>query len=172
MTVNLVNLRDSDLPFLTDMLNRKGIRENLFCDDRLIRQEQISELLYATELGTQVCAFGIMAAEELVGCIVMNNVHSRNRSGNITHLAVLRWNYALKASRLLVEYGFNDLNLNRVECRAYGDNRVTPLLCKKIGLKMEGIVREVTYRNGQYADIKVWSILRSEWKNGNQSVSG
>lgn len=164
--MNLVDLRDSDLPFLTELLNREGIREQLFCEDRPLRQEQISEFLYHTEPGTQAHVFGIIEAEEMVGCIAINNVHPRTRSGNITHMALSQWKYALESVRQLVEYGFNTLNLNRIECRAYADNRVTPLLCRKMGGTIEGAARQAAYRKGEYVDIVVWSLLKSEWSNG------
>ena len=164
--MNLVGLRDSDLPFLTELLNREGVREQLFCEDRPIRQEEVSDFLHATEIGTLAHVFGIMEKDDLIGCIAINNVHPRTRSGNITHMAVAKWELALESVRQLVEYGFNTLNLNRIECRAYADNRVTPLLCKKMGGTIEGAARQAAYRKGEYVDIVVWSLLKSEWSNG------
>ena len=174
MSIVLAQLRNSDIPALHEIINLPENRAELFQDSRWIRQEEIEGILYETETGTTSMAFGIFAEERLLGCIALNNIYPRNRSGNITHLALHPdggFNIALEAGVELVKYGFNTLNLHRMECRAYKKNRLTPLLCKKVGGAIVAEIPDAIYRDGKYEDLIIWSLLKTEWKNGSNGTT-
>lgn len=174
MRISLVGLNESDIPFLHDIINREGVIGELFRDSRYLRRKEIAEALLETEAGTTAKLFGIVNRddeEKLLGCIAINNINPISRCGNITHLAVTDWLTGLSAVREAVNYGFNTLNLNRIECRAYENNRLTPLLVRKMGGKHDGTIRQCVYRNGEYQNIVIWSLLREEW-NGDHTKSG
>ncbi len=174
MKIVLAQLRKSDIPALHEIINLPENREELFQDSRWIRQEEIEGILYETETGTTSMTFGIFAEERLLGCIALNNIYPRNRSGNITHLALHPdggFDIALQAGIELVKYGFNTLNLHRMECRAYKKNRLTPLLCKKVGGAIVADIPDAIYRDGKYEDLIIWSLLKKEWKNGSISTT-
>ena len=174
MNIRLTGLRNSDLPELHSIINLPENRAELFQDSKWIRPEEIEGILYETETGTTSMAFGIFQEERLLGCIVLNNIYPRNLSGNITHLALHPdggFDIALQAGTELVRYGFNTLNLHRMECRAYKKNRLTPLLCKKVGGRIVAEIPDAIYRDGKYEDLIIWSLLRKEWKNGSNGTT-
>jgi RimJ/RimL family protein N-acetyltransferase len=67
--------------------------------------------------------------------------------------------------RLLLQHGFDTLNLNRVYLRVYANNVRATRCYEKAGFVLEGRMRKAHYQNGEYFDILLMSILRSEWVN-------
>jgi RimJ/RimL family protein N-acetyltransferase len=72
--------------------------------------------------------------------------------------------YGTEAARLLVNYGFEQLNLHRVNSFVIGFNDRSLNLHKSLGFTEEGRMRQAVYRNGKYYDHVVAGILREEWK--------
>ena len=75
------------------------------------------------------------------------------------------WNrgYGTQVMRLLVQHGFDTLNLNRVYLKVYSNNLRAIRCYEKAGFVHEGRFRQAQYQDGQYFDILVMSMLRSEW---------
>ncbi|BDD12591.1 N-acetyltransferase (plasmid) [Fulvitalea axinellae] len=63
----------------------------------------------------------------------------------------------------LFEYGFEELDLNRIEGFVVNDNMKCKNALEKINFKYEGTMRESEIKNGQKIDVDFYSILRSEW---------
>jgi RimJ/RimL family protein N-acetyltransferase len=75
------------------------------------------------------------------------------------------WNqgYGTEAMRLLLRYGFNTLNLNRICLQVYHNNLRAVRAYEKAGFVHEGRKRQGMFKNGNYIDILLMSVLRSEW---------
>ena len=71
--------------------------------------------------------------------------------------------YGTEAVELLLCHGFETLNLNRIYLRVYSTNLRAKRSYEKAGFVVEGTLRQAVYRHGEYADIHIMSILRSEW---------
>ncbi len=68
-----------------------------------------------------------------------------------------------EATRMVVAYGFERLNLNKVWLGVNADN-IGGLRCyEKAGMTREGVLRAEIWRNGRYYDAIRLSILRDEW---------
>lgn len=68
-----------------------------------------------------------------------------------------------EAKNLLLEYGFNTLNLNRVYCSVASDNKDWISSLQKLGFKIEGLEREASFRDGKYKDKVMLGILKVDW---------
>ena len=64
----------------------------------------------------------------------------------------------------MIDHGFNNLNLNRISLRVYENNPRAIRSYEKAGLTIEGRQRQAHYDEGQFFDIFLMSILRSEWQ--------
>ncbi|MFX1344616.1 MAG: GNAT family N-acetyltransferase [Promethearchaeota archaeon] len=71
--------------------------------------------------------------------------------------------YGTEAMQILLDYGFNTVNLNRIQLRVYEFNSRAINSYKKIGFIEEGRMRKAVFINGKYHDIIIMSILHEEW---------
>jgi diamine N-acetyltransferase len=80
------------------------------------------------------------------------------------------WNqgYGTEAMQLLLLHGFETLNLNRICLQVYATNPRAIRCYEKAGFVHEGCKRQAMYKNGQYFDILLMSVLRSEWTGHQQ----
>ena len=72
--------------------------------------------------------------------------------------------YGTEAARLLLNYGFEQLNLYRIFSTALAFNERSLRLHRKVGFKEEGRARQAMFKNGQYHDLVHFGILREEWR--------
>jgi len=72
--------------------------------------------------------------------------------------------YGTEAARLLINYGFNQLNLNRISSIVLSFNERSLKMHQKIGFQEEGRRRKARFKNGQFWDEVLFGILREEWK--------
>ncbi|MFP4117103.1 MAG: GNAT family N-acetyltransferase [Candidatus Aenigmatarchaeota archaeon] len=104
---------------------------------------------------------------DVVGSISLTDINDVNRSAEIgIWIKEECWGqgYGTEAQKLLLKYGFEELNLHSIHGRAYGFNEKSKGLKKKVGMKQIGKLREGVYRHGQYWDIYYFDILKEEWE--------
>ncbi|RPI14598.1 MAG: N-acetyltransferase [Ignavibacteriae bacterium] len=75
------------------------------------------------------------------------------------------WNKGLMTEVLkeMIRFGFNVMELNRIEAKCYPENIASEKVMLKCGLKFEGISRECVFIKGKFRDLKQFSILKSEY---------
>ena len=66
------------------------------------------------------------------------------------------------ALRILIRYGFDNLNLNRIWCEVY-DNNPSIELYKYLGFQYEGTMKEHYYDDGRYWDSHLLGMLKSDY---------
>jgi ribosomal-protein-alanine N-acetyltransferase len=76
------------------------------------------------------------------------------------------WNKGLmtEAVREIIRFGFERMELNRLEARCSTDNAASEKVMLKCGMKFEGVLRQQEFIKGEYRSYKMYSILRGEWK--------
>ncbi len=67
------------------------------------------------------------------------------------------------ATSEILHHAFNNVNLNRIELNVLADNFKAIKLYDRIGFKREGVRRKSTFKRGQFLDMIMMSILRSEF---------
>jgi RimJ/RimL family protein N-acetyltransferase len=72
--------------------------------------------------------------------------------------------YGTEATRLILEYGFQQLNLHRISSSTLDFNERSIKLHLRTGFQEEGWLREAFFRNGRFHDLVIFGILRDEWK--------
>lgn len=66
----------------------------------------------------------------------------------------------------MLNHAFNNMNLQRVELSVLEDNTRAKHLYEKCGFVYEGKKRKAKYKNGQFVDMLMYSILKSEFLGG------
>jgi RimJ/RimL family protein N-acetyltransferase len=68
--------------------------------------------------------------------------------------------FGKEAIQLLVDYGFNDLNLIRIYLHVFSDNQRAIKAYQYCNFEIEGLLKKAAFINGTYKDIHVMAILR------------
>ena len=103
-----------------------------------------------------------------IGEVVLNEIDDDNRSASfriaMQGKAYFGKGYGSEATRLIIEYGFETLNLHRIELEVYDFNRRAQRVYEKAGFVQEGVKRDVLLWEGNYQSAIVMSILEDEWR--------
>jgi ribosomal-protein-serine acetyltransferase len=67
------------------------------------------------------------------------------------------------ACRVLIEYAFVELHLNRVEIRCAASNLRSAAIPERLGFRNEGVLRRSEFRDGRLQDFKIFGLLADEW---------
>jgi RimJ/RimL family protein N-acetyltransferase len=73
--------------------------------------------------------------------------------------------YGTKAMKLLLDYGFRELKLHRIQLQVIEFNKGAIVLYEKFGFKKEGVFREFVLREGKRYDLLLYGLLKDEWEN-------
>jgi RimJ/RimL family protein N-acetyltransferase len=93
--------------------------------------------------------------------------HRRGEVGWVTHQDFQRQGYAYEASLAMLNFGFEELNLHRIVAEM--DTRVpaSAAVAMKLGMRKEAEQREVEFFKGEWCDMWIYAILKSEFEAGN-----
>jgi len=79
--------------------------------------------------------------------------------------------YATEAGRAIIGFAFESLRVHRVFARTFAENRAAVLLAERLGMRLEGRLRERRFFKGRWWDHLFYAVLEQEWKrNGPETV--
>lgn len=107
-------------------------------------------------------------AQQYVGEVVFNDYDPKNKSVNY-RIAIGEKGrgkgLGTEATKLMIDYGFEELGLNRISLEVYDFNKRARYVYSSCGFVSEGRLREALYYNGEYHDAIIKSIIRSDWES-------
>ena len=76
------------------------------------------------------------------------------------------WNqgYATEAAHAIVDFGFSTFGLHRVWSWCVADNLGSAHVLEKLGMRLEGRLRDNEYYKGRWWDTLMYAILADEWQ--------
>lgn len=106
--------------------------------------------------------------EEPIGRIWISRIDTHADSLDITRIYIGNKEYrgqglGEEALRLLLEYCFINLHMERVTLDHMPDNKRAGSLYQKLGFQYEGCLRHGAKKDGVYVDLMLMSMLRSEY---------
>jgi RimJ/RimL family protein N-acetyltransferase len=137
-------------------------------DDERGRAMVAGDLALATQehlrLGIELVADGA-----LLGTCSFWNIKPQFRRAEIGYiLGPGSWGhgYMREALSALLDYGFNEMNLNRVEADIDPRNERSARLLERLKFSKEGFLRERVIVDGEISDSAMYGLLRRDWKPG------
>ncbi|HEX6031409.1 MAG TPA: GNAT family protein [Tepidiformaceae bacterium] len=104
-----------------------------------------------------------------IGSCALRNSSAEDRSADlgITIGDKGYWNggYGTDAMRVLCRFGFEHMNLHRIELHVFSDNPRAQRVYENVGFKVEGCLRDADYRYGHYRDVVVMGLLRDDFQD-------
>ena len=102
----------------------------------------------------------------LVGGITFSNIrYGANLTASVGYwigIDYVRRGYMREALALILDYGFVEMGLNRVEASCMPDNRPSTRLLLRCGFQIEGEGRSYLYINGVWEDHLLFAILAKD----------
>ncbi|MFU0825846.1 GNAT family N-acetyltransferase [Clostridium sp.] len=134
-------------------------------------QTDLREMLLDIKNSHDKYIFAVKTKEsnELIGVTGFENILWNNGTATI-YIGIGDNNFRGKgigkeALALTLEFGFQELNLHRIQLTVLSYNKPAIALYEKLGFKKEGVYREFIHRDGKRHDMYLYGILRSEWDN-------
>src|SRR4051812_8685804 len=98
-------------------------------------------------------SFVIISNEKLVGRIGLHYINLENKNGAIGYWLVKNAQgkgIIIDSCRALIEYGFKNLRLHRIEIKAATHNLKSQAIAEKLQFKKEGILRQAELVNNTF----------------------
>ena len=161
-----MNVEDKEI--YTKWMNDKSVTENTGSYYRMISLSMEEEWINNKSKGYNF-AIVLREGNRLIGNVSLVDVHPVNQTATlgvfIGEKGDRNKGYGKEAIKLLLEYGFNTLNLNNIMLSVYSFNKTAIRTYEKIGFKMIGFRRNAIYRDGKFYNDIYMDILKSDYND-------
>lgn len=104
-----------------------------------------------------------------IGVIMLFDIDMKNGTAEVGYKTMADKEVRIKgdmddAMQGVLGYAFKELRLNCVQAHALVDNERSIKLLVRNGFAPEGVLRQRIYQSGKYVDMKVFSVLRSDFE--------
>jgi len=122
----------------------------------------------------EIYDWGIEYEGKIIGTVGFTSFDIRNNTGEIGYVLSSKFwgkGIGLEAAGKILEFGFENLSLNRIEVRYMPENIQSRRLSQKLGMKYEGVKRQAVFCKGEYRDVAIAAILKEDYKKINSKMS-
>lgn len=167
MKITIRQFEKSDIPKKVEWVNNPENNQFLHYDIPLSVEK--TERWFDSHLGEETRFDAVIEADGLpVGTIGLLSIDRKNSKAEyyiaMGETAYKRKGVAKEASRLLLQYGFEKLGLNRIYLFTETGNIAAQRLFERVGFQPEGTIREDIMRNGNYVDRIMYGYLKSGYR--------
>jgi len=162
-------LEEDDLPLRVKWVNDPEVRNNLMFDYPL-SLARTRQWFQNTLMDTTKANFSIVdkVSGSVIGMTGLLDIDFKRRRAQF-YITIGEKEYwgrriADEVIHTMLEYGFTELNLNKIYLFTLPDNERARKVYERNGFKQEGVLREHDYCVGEFQDIHQHSILKREWK--------
>ena len=149
----------------TDRFNTLGIPESIQITEKLV-----SEWLTAQDSlprTSYIHCIDLNDSNQFIGLIALNLKESKFRSAEIWFkLNSTYWDkgYATEALNKILDFGFHELNLHRIEAGCSIENTGSIRVLEKVAMTREGTKRKILPIRGEWVDAYSYAILKEEFE--------
>jgi ribosomal-protein-alanine N-acetyltransferase len=109
----------------------------------------------------------LKSSDELIGNCGIRMESAGAHEGDIGYeLSPPHWSkgYATEAAVAIVHFGFSELHLHRIWAWCNAANAGSARVLEKIGMRLEGRLRDKEYFKGRWWDTLLYAVLEDEWR--------
>lgn len=172
--VGLVAIEKEDLKQLRDWRNNTKFRKHFreYRELNMTMQEKWFEQKVANDPTTIMFSIRSLSDNELLGCCGFVYINWVHRHADLS--LYIGWKdeyiddigYAEESCKLLFDYGFNELNLNKIWTEIYEFDTPKKKLYDRLGLAQDGLLRQNYFYDGKWWDSRIMSILADDFRQG------
>lgn len=167
----LVRLRarePEDEPLLYQWFNDPEVTEFLSMRYPLSHAQELAFIERVSEINYAHASFGVetLADGRLIGGVSLERTSPEDRSA-VLGIALgdkTYWDsgYGTDTMRTICRFGFEMMNLHRIELDVFEPNKRAIAVYERVGFKAEGRRRDARFQFGAYVDVVVMGLLEGE----------
>ena len=167
--VELAALRDEDSTTLYEWINDRDLVTQS-APFREVSLAEHDEWFDSVQGRQDMCIFGIrlVDGDRLVGSCQLHSIHAVHRSAELQIRIGARdareRGVGTEATYLLLQYGFQELDLHRIYLYVFESNEPARRLYQRTGFRTEGVLKEAARIDDSWRNVLVMAILRSEYR--------
>ncbi|HNP99350.1 MAG TPA: GNAT family protein [Bacteroidia bacterium] len=167
--IRLRGLTIDDAAITWHWRNQEAIRNDFSAHPFPVNYEQEKEWMSkVVSSNIPLTAFGVevIASGELVGMTYLKNINQLHRQAEFAILldeANRGKGYGKEACMQTLNFAFMELGLHRVYLKVRKDNTAAIKVYTKCGFTQEGILRDDLYKQGEFRDVLIMSVLSYEF---------
>ena len=163
LNVKLRPIQECDTPNILKWRNSEIVKNNLFGGDDLSEETHLNWL--ANYVATGKCVQFIIHAEDIpIGTIFLKNIDRDNAKAEfgifIGEKEAHGKGYGTIAAKLITDFGFRELALNKIYLLVFEDNKGAIKSYKKAGFTEEGLLRQDHYKNGRFQNVLRMAVFK------------
>jgi RimJ/RimL family protein N-acetyltransferase len=172
--VGLTAVEKEDLKSLKDWRNNTEFRKHFreYRELNMAMQEKWFEQKVVNDSTTMMFSIKRLSDNELIGCCGFVYINWVHKHADLS--LYIGWKdayiddkgYAKEACDLLLNYGFNELGLNKVWTEIYEFDTKKKKLYDKFGFHQDGLLRENYFYDGKWWNSRILSILAKDYNKG------
>ncbi|SCG81935.1 diamine N-acetyltransferase [Proteiniborus sp. DW1] len=163
----LRELKLCDLEYMYEIINEPEVASNFLFTRYPFSKESLEAFIKNSWRNTKDVHYAIVNGnDEYIGTVSLKNINYIDK--NAEYAIVVRkkyWGqkYAYEATKAIINYGFDKLNLNKIYLNVLSSNTRANLFYEKFGFIKEAIFKEHVYINGKYEDLVWFSIFKKSY---------
>jgi RimJ/RimL family protein N-acetyltransferase len=172
LMIELKPLKEQDVQYFYSWINDdEVIKYSLSIFQKMNTKQQIDSWFHKLLDNRDDLQLGIYSksSNQLIGYAGLSNMSKLNKSGEYFIFIgdKMQWGKGIstEVTKQILEIGFIKLGLNRIMLTVSEPNIGGVKSYLKAGFKQEGILREASFRDGQFHNKIVMSVLKSEWNS-------
>jgi RimJ/RimL family protein N-acetyltransferase len=147
-----------------DLAHYAGFRRSF---SRMETEQFLQQLAGQERTGEVMFAICMLGSEAPIGNCGLRNVDRLNGSAEVAIAIVdpAQWSKGLgtDAMRVLVDYGFGEMRLERIWLRVFDYNPRAVRSYEKARFVKEVLLRHDRFHRGAYHDVHLMAIIRADW---------
>lgn len=158
-----------DCQYFADWETRPEVTEFFTMNEERTYEDLVTEYVrYNMDPTKAQFTITLKPEDKPIGKIYLSRVNTTDDSLDITRIYIAdtenrNKGYGEEALRLILEYAFINLHMERVTIDHFEKNKPAAYLYEKIGFQNEGLMRNAGKKNGKYVNLQLKSMLRAEY---------
>lgn len=172
----LRELEKKDIAIINQWRNKKELIDYLGAPFRYINLDVDEQwyLQYMNNRNNTVRCSIVDSEDTIIGLVSLTSINTINQSATF-HIMIGESKNQNKgagsfAVKSMIQHAFNNLNLRRIELSVLSNNTRAQHIYEKNGFIYEGTKRKSVFKNGDFVDMKIYSILKEDYLRGKQCL--
>ncbi len=169
MNIHLTKIEEKDMEYIYKWLSdSEFLKYYDYYPPVPQRKKDVDKTFHYYENSGKSKVFAVKNESQIIGIAGFDDIIKENAVATLFiglgEKSIHGKGYGTETMKLLLNYGFNELNLHRIQLNVLSFNDRAIALYEKFGFKKEGALREFVLRDGKRYDLFFYGLLKHEWK--------